>query len=304
MSFAYPTVLYLLLAPALLLYWVWNRQGGGVALPFDHRQGGGSRGWGFVITLAECLPALILAAVIFVLAGPQKISDPKTKKVMTNIEFCVDISCSMLAEFDNGNRYDASMAAIGKFLDRRPDDAFGLTFFGNSVLHWVPLSNDTSAIRCAPPFMKPDKVPPWFNGTEIGKALVACRDILTQRDEGDRMIILVSDGISFDLEGGRDMELAREFRDLNIVVNAIHIASSEPPDSIVNVTTLTGGDVYNPGDNESLKTVFQNIDEMQETRVQQVSAESQDNFLPFCLAGLILLTMQLLALFGLRYNPW
>ena len=38
----------------------------------------------------------------------------------------------------------------------------------------------------------------------IGKALLACKEILTSREEGDRMIILVSDGESFDLSGGND----------------------------------------------------------------------------------------------------
>ena len=67
------------------------------------------------------------------------------------------------------------MAAINDFLDYREGDAFGLTFFGNSVLHWVPLTSDVSAFRCAPPFMRPDQIPSWFGGTEIGKALLACR---------------------------------------------------------------------------------------------------------------------------------
>ena len=51
------------------------------------------------------------------------------------------------------------MKAIDEFLKIRKGDAFGLTFFGNNVLHWVPLTSDPSAIRCAPPFMKPENVP-------------------------------------------------------------------------------------------------------------------------------------------------
>ena len=66
------------------------------------------------------------------------------------------------------------MDAINEFLDYREGDAFGLTFFGNNVLHWVPLTTDASAVSCAPPFMRPEVAPPWFGGTEIGKALLAC----------------------------------------------------------------------------------------------------------------------------------
>ena len=94
---------------------------------------------------------LILATIIVLLAGPQQFSAPKTKRVLTNIEFCVDVSSSMITPLGDGTRYDASMKAIDHFLDIRKGDAFGLTFFGNNVLHWVPLTGDPSAIRCAPP---------------------------------------------------------------------------------------------------------------------------------------------------------
>ena len=120
--------------------------------------------------------------VVLILAGPQKWDEPRSKRVLTNIEFCVDVSGSMTASFGEGTRYDASMRAINDFLDYRTGDAFGLTFFGNSVLHWVPLTTDVSAFRCAPPFMKPGRLPSWFGGTEIGKALLACRRILIERD--------------------------------------------------------------------------------------------------------------------------
>ena len=75
------------------------------------------------------------------------------------------------------------MEAINRFVDFRKGDAFGLTFFGNSVLHWVPLTSDVSAIKCATPFMRPERNIPGFGGTEIGKALLACRKVLADRQE-------------------------------------------------------------------------------------------------------------------------
>ena len=296
--------LFLLIVPALLLVWVWRRNGGWVALPFDH--GGSPRGsWlASAINIAESLPSLGLSVAILILAGPQKWDEPRSKRVLTNIEFCVDVSGSMTASFEEGTRYDASMEAINEFLDYREGDAFGLTFFGNSVLHWVPLTTDISAFRCAPPFMKPGNIPPWFGGTEIGKALLACRRILVGREEGDRMIILVSDGYSSDLGGGRDEEIARQLSSEGISVYAVHIAESEPPDQIVNITSYTGGDVFNPGDRDGLARVFKRIDEMQETRVEKVRAESIDDYTPWCQLGLGILGVLSLALFGARYTPW
>ncbi len=216
MSFAYPAVLILLIVPIWLIWWVWKRTSGRVAVPFDHGGQPGGRVWAIAIGLAECLPALVLASVIVILAGPQQLSAPRTRRVLTNIELCVDVSSSMIAPFGDGTRYDASMKAIDHFLDVRKGDAFGLTFFGNSVLHWVPLTADPSAVRCAPPFMKPENVPGWFGGTEIGKALLACKEILTSREEGDRMIILVTDGFSYVLRNGIDESSAQTLKKDNI----------------------------------------------------------------------------------------
>jgi Ca-activated chloride channel family protein len=196
------------------------------------------------------------------------------------------------------------MKAIEEFLDYRAGDAFGLTFFGNAVLHWVPLTNDTSAIRCAPPFMKPGQLPSWFNGTSIGLALLECRKVLNSREEGDRMIVLVSDGFSSDLDQDRDVEIARQLAADGIVVYAIHIAETEIPPPIVNITALTRGEVFQPGDIAGLSAIFKRIDEMQVTELEKTGAETMDWFGPFAWTGLALVGAGLLALFGLRYTPW
>jgi len=114
----------------------------------------------------------------------------------------------------------------------------------------------------------------------------------------------VSDGVSADLFGGNDLELANKLRNDNIAVYGIHISESNIPDPIVNITRSTGGEVFNPGDPEALKRVFKSIDEMQETRLEKASAETMDDFVPYCIATLALLGLQLLASFGLRYTPW
>ena len=194
-----------------------------------------------------------------------------------------------MSPLGDGTRYDGSMKAIDHFLDIRKGDAFGLTFFGNNVLHWVPLTSDPSAIRCAPPFMKPENVPYWMGGTMIGKALLACKEILTSREEGDRMIILVSDGESFDLSGGNDESIAQTLKRSNIAVYAIHISDRPPPPTIVNVTALTGGEVFAVDDPGALTVVFQRIDAMRETRLEKTASELMDNFVPVCIAGLLLL---------------
>ncbi len=303
-SFRHPWALALLVIPAALCLWTWQRRGRALALPFDHVAQARDSRVRFLLRMAECIPAVLLACVLFVLAGPQSWAEPRSKRALTNIQFCVDVSGSMMAQFGPGDRYDAAMVAINSFVDRREGDAFGLTFFGNSVLHWVPLTNDISAFRCAPPFMHPRNLPSWFGGTEIGKALRACRKVLAERPDGDRMIVLVSDGFSSDLSGGQDEELAREMRADGIAVYTVHIAEGAIPDEIVRIATLTGGEAFKPEDEGGLDSIFARIDAMAKAKLEKSQAEASDDYVPWCLAGLGALLALLLAGFGLRYTPW
>lgn len=316
LPFARPWMLLLLFVPTLLVWWIWKRATGRLVLPLDGAAHGGGRGWRWLLDGVESLPPLLLGAAIVLLAGPQRWSEPRTQRVLTNIQFCLDVSGSMTAQFGGGGevdfnappgetRYDAAMQAINDFLGyREKGDAFGLTVFGNDVLHWVPLTSDVSAFRCAPPFLRPELLPSWFGGTEIGKALRACKKVLVEREEGDRMIVLVSDGYSADLWGGQDEAVAKELAAEGITVYWVHVAEGEPPDETAAIPLLTGGDVFAAGDPAALEAVFKRIDQMKRARLTTVQGEAVDWFEPVCLAGLALLGLQALAAFGLRYTPW
>jgi Ca-activated chloride channel family protein len=303
LAFRHPSLLLLLAAPLLFLAWTWARTDG-VALPHDGGPRRRGRALGVALRMAESLPALLLAIAVVLLAGPQAWGEPKSKRVLTNIQFCVDVSGSMLAKFGEGDRYDAAMAAIDEFLDLRKGDAFGLTFFGNNVLHWVPLTNDASALKCSPPFMRPDRIPGWFGGTEIGKALRACRKELVERQEGDRMIILISDGQSSDLGGGAEETLAAELARDGIVVNTIHIAEFAIPDEIVRIAAITGGQAFKPEDQDGLVRIFAEIDAMQRVKLEKTLAESIDDFELFSWIALGALGLLGLSWLGLRCTPW
>ena len=66
-----------------------------MAMPFDHQptvRPGGRPGCS---RLFDCLPAIALIGVIFILAGPQVLRKPTDQRVLTNIQFCFDVSGSM-----------------------------------------------------------------------------------------------------------------------------------------------------------------------------------------------------------------
>jgi Ca-activated chloride channel family protein len=308
-SFLHSWVLLLLVIPAALLYWTWWRPGRRLVLPFDHGPPGSGTVWRLLITGMESMPPLLLAVAIILLAGPQRPGEPRDKRVLTNIELCLDVSGSMTIPFGEGARYDVAMAALNEFVTYRKGDAFGLTFFADETLQWVPLTSDVSAIRCSPPFMRPEKAPDWVGtwGTDIGKAIRACAKVLRERGEGERMIVLVTDGEDVaDLVRTHE-EITRELVAEKITVFAVIIqenSQSNIQDEVINICHHTGGEAFLAGDPDAMRTIFQRIDKMKQTRVEKTIGETVDDFVPWTIAGLALAGVALSSLFGLRYTPW
>ena len=138
----------------------------------------------------------------------------------------------------------------------------------------------------------------------MGKALKACEDVLVSREEGDRMILLVTDGQSMDLMGGNDVKIAGSLKKNGITVFGVHVAEGAPPPEVSVIASMTGGQYFSAGDPESLKAVFQQIDAMKQSPIKRLTPDPVDHFQPFIVAAAIIAGLYLLALFGLRYNPW
>ncbi len=305
MSFAHPTILIALTIPVLLIVFQWRTQTRPLPLPFDHQKTPHRKWLSTLLNLVNTLPYLTLATIILILAGPRTFERPKSERKLTNIMFCLDVSGSMGTSFGTGDRYAAAMESLNRFLDYRKGDAFSLVVFGGDNLRWVPLTTDVSAFRHAPPFLHPRKLPSWFNGgTFIGKALKQAEKDLINTETGDRMIILLSDGASFDLRDGNDIKIARELADHNITVFSIHIGGGDPPPEVSVISSITGGETFAAGDPAALAAVFTRIDGMAQASLIRLTPDPVDNFKPYLLTAMALAGLYLLTLFGLRYTPW
>src|SRR5690606_16018594 len=122
--------------------------------------------------------------------------------------------------------------------------------------------------------------------------------------KGDRMIVLFTDGMSYDLTQGQDLVIAESLKQHQIKVYGVHVAEGEAPPEVGLITSVTGGEVFTAGDPAALKAVFARIDEMEKAPLKRVTPDPVDFFQPFALAGLGLSALHLSALFGLRHTPW
>ena len=300
MTFTYPMLLLLLSIPALML-WAVPYRGWGLLLPFDHQQHQGRRWLSILIVAFDCVPALLLAAAIVILAGPQTMQQPKNTRKLTNIQFCLDVSGSMMED----NRYQNARKAVEDFIDVREGDAFGLTIFGTEQIRWVPLTKDLSAVRNALPFANPSRQPSQMGGTRIGAALRFCRDnMINEATEGDRLIILVSDGASADLDDTTTGDIADELKKANIRLYHVHVATDPIPDEVIEIARETGGEAFQATDAARLRRVFKHIDRMKPAEFRSLGTVPLDHFQPFAIAGLAFLALHVIGLLGVRYTPW
>jgi Ca-activated chloride channel family protein len=232
---------------------------------------------------------------------------------VANIQIALDTSGSMNDPLGDKvkkdgktyTKYDAAMEAITEFTTFRKGDAFGFTIFTSGVMHWVPLTTDLSAIRLATPFVGPGTFPlKWWDGTKVGNALKECAKLLEERHAGDRMLIVLTDGESPDLQNGQAAVIARELKTKNIVVYMISIRNGVPPDELRTVAQITGGEIFESGDLPALRSVFQRIDGLQRAKLVAAQTTWLEFFSPFALVGLALLGLNQAAAFGLRFTPW
>ncbi len=313
MIFIRPYLLPLLALPILFCFWTWLRRGRPVVLPLDF--GGMRRGlWlDWLVRAAGFLPAGVLAVAILLWAGPFIEGPPTFPAQVANIQIALDTSGSMKAPLGDKikldgtvyTRYDAAMDAVNEFTTFRPGDAFGFTIFTGGVIHWVPLTTDLSAIRLATPFVRPDTFPlTWWNGTKVGNALIECAKLLSARNTGDRMLIVMTDGESPDLLNGRAAEIARDLKAQKIVVYMISITSGPPAQELQIVAEGTGGEVFETGDAATLRNVFRRIDQLERAKLVSGRPQWLECFSPFALAGLVALALHQAAAFGLRFTPW
>ncbi|MFM2164678.1 MAG: hypothetical protein RL325_1115 [Planctomycetota bacterium] len=299
LTFAHPWVLLLLSVPVVLAWTVVARPPT-IASPADHAEHRARPWLARALGFFDAVPLLLLAVGVVVLAGPQTLKEPRRERSLTNIQICLDVSGSM-----QGRNYELAKAAVEDFTRAREGDAFGLTLFGVRQIRWMPLTKDLDAVRNALPFADPSNQPSHMMGTMIGAALRFCmQNMLAEAADGDRLVILVSDGMSGDLSGGESETIAEELKAAGITVYHIHIDESDVPPDVRDLVEATGGEAFAGTDINSLSAVFKHIDRMKPARFAPAGTVPLDEFGPFAVAALALAGLHAVGLLFARYTPW
>lgn len=321
-DFAYPAFFYgLILVPLLIAWYIWRGRRSTSSMTvsgfenLDERTGS-SRIW--LRHLLFLLRMAVLSLLVVVLARPQ--SSNQWEQVTTegiDIVMCMDVSGSMRAMDFRPNRLEASKSVGIEFVNARENDRFGLVVFAGESFTQCPMTTDRAVVSN---FLKDVDFGIIEDGTAIGMGLATAVNRVKDSKAISKVIILLTDGVNNrgDVGPVTAAEIAASF---GIRVYTIGVGSHgtapvpvqdafgrtvtrsmevEIDEDVLNaIAQTTGGAYFRATDNHKLREIYQQIDEMEKTRldVKQFNKKKEEYF-PFLLAAMILLLVEI----TLRYT--
>ncbi|MFH1996925.1 MAG: VWA domain-containing protein [Candidatus Omnitrophota bacterium] len=265
------------------------------------------------------LRACALALIIIALARPRLIIEEfKTYTEGVDIVLALDTSTSMLAEdFTAGgrrvNRFEITREVVKNFIEKRKNDRLGIIAFAAHPYTVCPLTFDHSWL-----LENLDRVSVGMleDATAIGSAVAASLTRLKDSAAKSRIIILVTDGVNnageitastaaeaakalkikvYTVGVGSKGAVPYPFRDRlgRTVYRNVDIDLDEA--TLKRIAELTGGRYYRAADARTMKTIYDEIDKLEKTKIENTGYKEYREFFPYFLVpGLITLLLEIL----------
>jgi len=327
MIFADPLWAILLLAPMLMLV---------LARPLRRRF---SFGFGSVVRgLAPSgqlhrwlgsVPLILRSVVLVILAvaimRPQDVkrSEQRTQDGI-DIVLVVDTSGSMRAldfqlEGKSMNRLAVVKTVLSDFIGTRESDRIGMVVFGTEAYTQAPLTYDHRVLLTLL-----DRVQIGMAGdaTAIGDALATATKRIKDVDAKSKVIILLTDGANtagavepltaasaakslgarvYTIGAGSKGKVPMPVKGFFGMESVQMVESDLDEDLLTKIAETTGGKYFRAYDTDSLKQVYQTIDELEKRRIETPEyRKHEERFAPWVMVAFILLVGELL--FSL--TPW
>ena len=170
----------------------------------------------------SALILLACALVVLALARPRwgETEEPLTMRGL-DLVVALDLSSSMLAEDVAPSRLTVARSVATELARRLPSDRVGLVGFAGRALSLCPMTLDRAALELYLASADPSVLA--AQGTDLGAAIDAAREMFRRHGRARRVLVLLSDGE--DQESGFDDALARA-RDDGITIYAVGVGTS------------------------------------------------------------------------------
>lgn len=268
-----------------------------------------------IYPILDILRYLAISMLIIALSRPQIVdvsTQTKTSKGI-DIVIAVDVSSSMLAQDLSPNRLDALKEVAKEFINDRVSDRIGLVVYAGESYTKTPVTSDKSIIIKSLEEIKFDGV--IEDGTAIGMGLATAVNRLKDSKAKSKVIILLTDGVNnsgfIDPNTAADLALSYEIKTYTIGLgsngNALAPIAINPNGTfrfgltkveideklLESIAKKTGGLYFRATDNKRLKDIYQEINKMEKTEVEEFKyTNAQERYRVFVLISFVLVFIE------------
>ncbi len=324
-EFSHPQFFWLFLAlPIAIAWYLWKRKKQTPAVKLSSVTGLklGSRWLPRLKPLLFVLRLLALSALIVAMARPRTV-DETTRTVTTSgidIVIAVDVSASMLAKDLRPNRLEALKTVAAQFIADRTNDRIGIVEYAGESYTKTPITSDKKIVLSALNSIKYNNI--IDGGTAIGMGLATGVNRLKDSRADSKVIILMTDGennagfidpkiaselaLEYSIKvytigmgtKGQALSPARTDRAGKIIYDNLPVNIDE--ELLSEIADITGGKYFRANNNKKLKEIYDEIDKLEKTEVEEFKYTSyEEKFRPLILLAGALLLFELVLKYAL-----
>lgn len=255
-----------------------------------------------------------LALLVIALARPQSVSESQTVTTEgIDIVMAIDVSSSMLARDFKPDRMTAAKEVANQFILDRRNDRMGLVVFAGESYTQVPLTTDKPTLVNLLSKIESGTID---DGTAIGNGLATAISRLKDSGSKGKVVILLTDGVNNmgQIAPSTAAEIAKTYG-IKLYTIGVGTRGTAPYPAIdawgnmvfrdakveiddkmlTEIAELTGGKYFRATDNDKLKAIYDEINQLEKTKVDiENFTKFTDQYFIFLLWGLILLVGELL----------
>lgn len=320
MSWANPEWLWLLLLlPLLIGLHIWRRyKNRRPSLTFSDTSKlidlpGNWRSYG--VWIGPFCRWMAFALVVLAMARPQfKNTTVERNAEGIDIVLALDISTSMKAEDLKPNRFEAAREVAIDFIDKRISDRIGLVVFARKSFTVVPPTLDYRLLK---QLLNDVQMGIIEDGTAIGMGIATAVNRLKESEAKSKVIILLTDGQNnsgeIDPVTAADLAVTYGIKIYTIGAGTRGTAPYPVQDPIfgkryqnVNVdideemltqiASMTNGAYFRATDTDKLKEIYNRIDELEKTEIEELIFTDFEDLYPwFLIPAFILLLFSIVS---------
>lgn len=232
-----------------------------------------------LVTLTLCIVAM---------ARPRRdLGQSPDRREGVDIVFCVDVSGSMdQRDFPHAtgriSKREANILAIADFVDRRPNDRFGMVGFAKDTYILSPLTIDGNWIKDV---LKEIELKAW---TAIGEGIETSVNLLKDSPSKSKIIVVTSDGGNN--YGVSPLEAAQSAARDKIRVYTVQFMSPNKVGAgnanslMAQIAARTGGMYFQTSSLDSMVSIYRQIDQLEKSRFEQKQFRLYDELFPWLVA--------------------